>query len=566
MTTKSRPARKQPVAKQPVQKQLITKQPETITITGKHQEAVETIVIKGKFKKPGIQEEEIISQQFVAEPDITEGTPALQISTNQGVQTIGGAPVIVDAQPGLHGPDTELSLNNGEGKPGEVYMQCEDPDCQCRLGKLLKSHRIDGTRLQQLLSAKGGCANGVCQKDGGCLDGTCLKGDRLPRLRKGNPLRGGRCETGSCATEVVERPGDDSAILTENVQLAETNVTEPMESQIGTYFDSAESCRQTSNMIGFGAAILSRDLNGGRDIAYEAAMPTNILNTGNVDEGDLGGFDGYIIHRGPQGRGWEARYLGVYSDGGNNFIPAPALTSLVGLDNLQTSVGNGNDLFTDPTANQTLFRSSELHSAEVNFLNQRSQTFLGRNACMREDLFGFRFLSFNESLQYIADISAAPVAGASFNAYDSDVENTLFGFQAGRRMELPMKGRLSLGLLGKLGLFNNRVRTEQRLTRQDANRIGIEVATINNEGGADFDLYDTKDDLAFLGEADAGLIFRVSQNSRIKIGYRVVAATGIAIAEDQIPADFNDLTIARNANTDGDLILHGGYFGFELAR
>jgi hypothetical protein len=322
----------------------------------------------------------------------------------------------------------------------------------------------------------------------------------------------------------------------------------------------------TNSIFGFGASVLSRDYGSGRVLARESATPTNLLTTSSADEGDLAGVDGYFVRRGVNGRGWEARYLGLFSNEGNASLNGPSITSLVNLQNINTSAGDGYTLFSDPNGTQSVTRSTDIHSAEANFLVQRSQTFLGKNACNREDLFGFRYFKFDESLTYLNDIRSAPVAGASYYAYEPNVENSLFGFQAGRRMELPFFGKFRLGMGGKLGVYHNDVTTDQHLTRQDSNRMVIEDSTIVNEGGAAFDIHESKNDVAFLGELNLGLIYQVTQRMRARVGYRWLGVSGIALAEDQIPRDFNDLYTARNPNTNGDLVLDGGYFGFEIAR
>ena len=115
----------------------------------------------------------------------------------------------------------------------------------------------------------------------------------------------------------------------------------------------------------------------------------------------------------------------------------------------------------------------------------------------------------------------------------------------------------------KGGVYNNRINARQTII-DDAGAYA-QVGS-GAYAGSNYDFQDQKDDLAFLGELDLGLIFQHSQRTRVKFGYRIVGVAGVALADGQIPYDFTDGDEILRAHSDGSLILSGGYAGIEISR
>ena len=82
-------------------------------------------------------------------------------------------------------------------------------------------------------------------------------------------------------------------------------------------------------------------------------------------------------------------------------------------------------------------------------------------------------------------------------------------------------------------------------------------------GVDDYDCYSDKNDLSMLGELELGTSYRLSCNCRISAGYRLMGIAGVALAADQYPNDFTDDNDIHRINSNGDLILGGGYAGLE---
>jgi hypothetical protein len=110
------------------------------------------------------------------------------------------------------------------------------------------------------------------------------------------------------------------------------------------------------------------------------------------------------------------------------------------------------------------------------------------------------------------------------------------------------------------GVFNNRVNTRQRFFDQNGS---VPVLVSGESTGREFDYSDQKDDVAILGELDLGLTYQLSQRLRARFGYRTFGVAGVALAGDQIPNDFTRTSRIQRANSNGSLLLHGGYLGLE---
>jgi len=82
--------------------------------------------------------------------------------------------------------------------------------------------------------------------------------------------------------------------------------------------------------------------------------------------------------------------------------------------------------------------------------------------------------------------------------------------------------------------------------------------------GQQFDIRDEKNDIAFLGELDFGLLYHISCRTRFRIGYRAIGVSGVALAADQFQDQFADQRSLFDANSNGSLLLGGGYFGTEF--
>ena len=310
-------------------------------------------------------------------------------------------------------------------------------------------------------------------------------------------------------------------------------------------------------------------LNFTRDYEDDVLLARNTagdkLFTTDADEQNFDGYGVSFASRRSNGRGYAVEYwalnpgsAAVSLTGGN------VATELRGLDNLvHTSSGRDLEDVYSNTLTQTIVRDTDINNIEFNML-QNAGTFCTKRQRkgFYELLGGFRYFDFEESLQYQAfiDNAAFPLVPDSF-FHNISARNRLYGLQLGARNELCLGSKLRLFSGVKGGLFNNYAQTRQSIT--DANG---ELAVVNSGPGTgrNFEYGDDKDDLAFLGELDFGVLYQLSCRSRIRVGYRVLGVSGVALAADQITNRFDDPERLSSANTNGSLILGGGYYGLEF--
>ena len=314
---------------------------------------------------------------------------------------------------------------------------------------------------------------------------------------------------------------------------------------------------------GITGLFFQRDYEDNRFLARNPRGDT--LFTNDADEQTFDGFGVNVGSRGANGNGFEVRYWAlnpgrvVASLSGVNVA-----TNIRGLDQL-LHVSSGRDLFDiySNTVAQTVVRDTDINNLEFNFL-RNGGNFSSRKG--RHGFFemfgGFRWFQFDEGLQYTASIDNGqfPLVPSDF-FYNLETRNTLLGLQAGCRTEfcISSKFRLFGGLKG--GLFNNNINTVQNITDLDG-----EIAQVNAgaAAGRPFSYNVEKNDLAFLGELDWGVLYQLTSRSRLRLGYRVIGVSGVALAADQIPFSFTDPGGLTRANSNGSLILGGGYYGIEF--
>ena len=81
------------------------------------------------------------------------------------------------------------------------------------------------------------------------------------------------------------------------------------------------------------------------------------------------------------------------------------------------------------------------------------------------------------------------------------------------------------------------------------------------EGYPTYPISSSKNALAFLSEIDMGLDWQFAARWTATIAYRVMIATGVGLADDQIPTRVADTLAIADIDVDGCLLLYGGYAG-----
>jgi hypothetical protein len=214
---------------------------------------------------------------------------------------------------------------------------------------------------------------------------------------------------------------------------------------------------------------------------------------------------------------------------------------------IQFPDGNEVDDYFDNSASQTISRQDYIQSVEINMLTQYWQP----NAhCQVTWLAGVRWFRFDESLTYSAIAGASTPTGSPYAAMDFDCTNDLVGFQLGARCDWYLTQRFSLFVTPKFGIYGNHIQTQNRV--------------FNGDGSYLYNLSQDTVGVSFLGQLDVGASYQFSRHWRAYIGYMAVAATGIAMSDNQIPHYLAAADELKTIDRNGSLVVHGGFAGLEF--
>ena len=169
---------------------------------------------------------------------------------------------------------------------------------------------------------------------------------------------------------------------------------------------------------------------------------------------------------------------------------------------------------------------------------------------------GFRWFRFNDEFQLAADLDAVYNGYQATDLfYDLETENNLYGYQFGSRLHYCLSNRWLASLGGKAGVYANDVRFRQRLGTQTT------LAYVTTAGTDDVYTEDNDTALAFLGEFDLGIGYRVNNACTIRGGYRIMGISGVATTTGHLAEQYSSLQNSSYANADDSVVLHGAYVG-----
>ena len=167
-------------------------------------------------------------------------------------------------------------------------------------------------------------------------------------------------------------------------------------------------------------------------------------------------------------------------------------------------------------------------------------------------LAGVRYFRFNETVTFGAasigtDFGDDGGVDEAFMRFR--VDNSLIGPQIGFRAEYNLTEKFGLYAMPKIGIYGTSIDSNMQLYRGD----GLSVYNIDGH----------KNDFSMLAQIDVGATYQVARNWRLYAGYRVIAVSQLALADNQFLPYLADTTGFAAVKSNGDLLLNGGMLGLE---
>jgi len=199
---------------------------------------------------------------------------------------------------------------------------------------------------------------------------------------------------------------------------------------------------------------------------------------------------------------------------------------------------------TDRAHVQRIEYSSELNSVELNY----RQRWMGPNVRVQGSwLAGVRYIELAEDFRYL---TFAPINPGYMN-YLVGTTNSLTGAQVGGDLWVCITPGVNIGTELKLGIYGNHA----------MQRTVIEAGSFVNP----LEEREREDAVAFQGDFNVSLLWRVSQNWTFKTSYMFLWADQVALASDNFNAGPPFVAGQRTTFIDnsGDVFYHGFAAGLE---
>jgi hypothetical protein len=221
----------------------------------------------------------------------------------------------------------------------------------------------------------------------------------------------------------------------------------------------------------------------------------------------------------------------------------------------------------DNACEHDLWRDDSLQNVEVNLIRN---VFLSNGNCCDNCpwdlsfLVGARYFRFEDSilLGALQPGSTWGQNGGINEAYLGDtVVNNLYGIQVGFDAAYRLSNSVKFCVGTKFGCFENHMTGLFKAYRGDGQNAFPDPSS--GETGT-YPVSSTKDGVSFMGQIDLGLQWNFHENWSAQIGYRVVALTGVALSDSQIPfyaCDIPEESFIKSADC---LVLHGAYAGISF--
>lgn len=220
------------------------------------------------------------------------------------------------------------------------------------------------------------------------------------------------------------------------------------------------------------------------------------------------------------------------------------------------------DLF-DGAAEHRVWRRSKVHDVELNMIRNRN---CGADACMRTwDLdwsIGVRYFHFEEDWAFRSRALGGSWANpATIGNLEDHISNSLVGFQFGLDVNYQCFRKVRLFFRPDFGIYNNRITNRFLAYRSDGQNFAPDPASTV---AGSYPVHSSTDKISFLTELDLGLEWQFNPRWTMTAGYRVLVATGIGLAQNQVPPYIVDIPEIASIDDNGELVLHGAFVGLQF--
>jgi hypothetical protein len=257
----------------------------------------------------------------------------------------------------------------------------------------------------------------------------------------------------------------------------------------------------------------------------------------------LAPMDSSVTHTNPGGTVSTPLVVG-YNQFWDGTLPTPAYR-------------NAQDWF-DGASEHRLWRTDEVHDVELNLV--RGQWCYGADSPW--DLgwsMGVRYFRFRESWKFGTLMNGAywGETGGAYEAYlDDQITNNLIGPQIGFQLGYCICNNCRFFITPKVGIYDNHITNNFNAYLGNGT---ISRPTPGSGVTGSYPVSSSTDTVAFLTQIDLGLDWKFASHWDAQIGYRVVAASRIGLADAQIPFYVVDIPAIADIDQNGDLIMHGGF-------
>ena len=229
----------------------------------------------------------------------------------------------------------------------------------------------------------------------------------------------------------------------------------------------------------------------------------------------------------------------------------------------------------DNSQEHRLWRTNEIHNIEINLVRNHVDLCLGdshmSNPIGIDWMIGARFFRFEEDLTFGSLDSGGYTwaADPDFQGYLEDqCTNNLVGFQIGGDVNYTVWEKWRLFVRPKVGIYNNHIRNSFMAYRGDGELFAPDPTPtpppVRSAVPGSYPVNATVDAFSFMTELNLGLDWQFLPNCSFTLGYRVMVATGMGLADNQFPPYIVDIPELANVDHNGQLVLHGVFSGVEF--